>query len=236
MKPPRLTKISDLWRHPSYDLSHPYNVNFIGTKNIVDACKLNNVRKVIRLTGALTGKPATLPFVILFNLLLSFSPKWHEKSEKYIRQSGLNYTCVRPTELKNNGPASETNRNLILIQGDSDKRPPIPGMISINDVSDLCILSAIDPYSKFDCSSVVCSSTVRTDNSENYKDWMTLSNELELQDYKPLEEQPHTKIALLSGLLLTVSLASLLRIAFSLVTMMFRVLLGWQKVLKYVLF
>ena len=174
--------------------------------------------------------------MILFNLLLSFSPKWHEKSEKYIRQSGLKYTCVRPTELKSTEPASETNRNLILIQGDSDKRPPIPGMISISDVSDLCILSATDPYSKFDYSSVVCSSAVRTDDSESYKDWITLSNELELQDYKPLEEQPHTRIALLSGLLITLSFASLIKLVFNLIAMMFRTLLGWKKILNYALF
>ena len=194
MKPPRISKFRDLFQHPSKDLTHPYNVNFIGTKNIVDACKVNNVLKVVRLTGALTGKPANLPFIVIFNLLLSFSPKWHEMSENYIRSSGINYSVVRPTELKNDPTAAESNRSLILIQGDSGLKPPIPGKISISDVSDLCILSATD--NKFDFSSVICSST---DRLNEYKDWNTLSQELELKDYKKLNLQPHTRIALVSG-------------------------------------
>jgi len=206
MKPPRLTKFYDIFTHPSKDLSHPYNVNYIGTKNIVDACKLNNVKKVVRLTGALTGKPCYLPFVILFNLILSMSPKWHEASESYIRKSGINYTCVRPTELKNEDSAHLTNRQLILIPGDSGKKPPIPGQISINDVADLCILSATD--SKFDYSSVICSSTIRSqDVSEG---WTQLSNKLQLRDYKELKLQKHGRIALLSGSLFLIFAASII--------------------------
>jgi len=108
-------------------------------------------------------------------------------------------------------------------------------MISISDVSDLIILSVTDDSSKFDCSSVVCSSTVRT--NESYKDWITLSNEIEsLDDYKKLEIQPHTKIALISGLAMTAFLASLLTITFRILGMILRTFLGWAKVLNYALF
>jgi hypothetical protein len=204
------------------------------------------MNKVVRLTGALTGKPAVLPFVILFNLLLSFSPKWHERSEKYLRDSGINYTCVRPTELKNMDSAAVNGRELILLQGDSGQKPPIPGMIAISDVSDLCILSALD--SKFDYASVICSSTVR---SNEFKDWNSLSQQLELRDYKKLDLQPHTRIALISGALfvglagalltgLLICLKSTLNYLIDtvpyIIREIFKAIISWKKVLNYALF
>jgi hypothetical protein len=102
-------------------------------------------------------------------------------------------------------------------------------------VSDLCILASTDSSNKFDCSSIVCSSTVRT--NENYKDWATLSNEIEsLDDYKKLEVQPHTRIALISGLIMTAFSAALLKITFHVIGMIFRTFLGWIKVINYALF
>ena len=243
MKPPRLSKLSDFFTHPSKDLSHPYNVNYLGTKNIVDACKLNGCKKIVRLTGALTGKPCYLPFVVLFNLILSMSPKWHEASESYLRQSGINYTCVRPTELKNDDAAKLTDRRLILIPGDSGKKPPIPGMISIQDVADLCILSATDP--KFDHSSVICSSSIRS--QDEYEGWTQLSDKLQLKDYKELKLQKHTLTALLSGFVflgfaasilscIGLALTKLLAYALRIWPHVLRGILGWKKVVEYAIF
>lgn len=78
MRPPRFTKIFDLFRHPKNDPTHPYNVNYLGTRRVLAAMKINNVKKLVRITGALTGKsPFRFP-VWLFDILLSMSPKWHE--------------------------------------------------------------------------------------------------------------------------------------------------------------
>ena len=104
MRPPRFTKVSDLFRSPEGDATHPYNVNYLGVKRVLAAMKLNNVKKIVRITGiiatkllhnivnislarsfaywigSLTGKSPYLIPVILFNFLLSMSPKWHERS------------------------------------------------------------------------------------------------------------------------------------------------------------
>ena len=61
-------------------------------KRILAAMKINNINRLIRITGALTTKSAFSPFVFLFNLLGSFRVKWNELSEIDIRRSGVDYT------------------------------------------------------------------------------------------------------------------------------------------------
>ena len=91
-KPRRVSKVSDLWSHPRKDSNHPYSVNYLGMKRILAAMKINNINRLIRITGALTTKNAFSPFVFLFNLLGSFRVKWNELSEIDIRRSGVDYT------------------------------------------------------------------------------------------------------------------------------------------------
>lgn len=117
MRPPRFTKLSDLFRHPSLDPTHPYNVNYVGTKNILEAMCVNQVRKLVRITGATVGIPL-LPniFKVLFAFLLSCSSKWHEESERLIRANkNIDYTVIRPTGIVAEPP---NNRELALLQGD----------------------------------------------------------------------------------------------------------------------
>jgi nucleoside-diphosphate-sugar epimerase len=129
-KPPRLSKITDIFTPLNMlEENHPYKVNYIGTLNILQSMKKNNVKKLIRLTGALIGRPVILnPFIALFNLLLSMTIKWHEQSEISIRNSGLDYTVVRPTGIRDEPTAEESNRKLLLIQGDSNIKLKLPGL------------------------------------------------------------------------------------------------------------
>ena len=158
VRPPRFVKLRDFLRSPAEDdLTHPYNVNYKGTANVLTAMKTNNVKKLVRLTGALVGASCWKPFVALFNLLLSFSNKWHEKSEILIRESGVDYTVVRPSELVDEPSAASLTypdigeqaapRYLLAAPGDAAraKKPPIPvpSKISIRDVADLCLQAAI---------------------------------------------------------------------------------------------
>ena len=81
---------------------------------------VNQVTKLVRITGSLCGKSCFLPFVALFNLLLSLTAKWHERTEIAIRNSGLDYTVLRPPEICSELPvAMQQNRSLILLNGDS---------------------------------------------------------------------------------------------------------------------
>lgn len=142
VKPLRFAKLSDLWISPAKDPNHPYNVNYIGTKNVLAAMKLNNVPKLVRVTGGLIGRGEFNLFKALFNLLLSFTVKWHEASEIAIRASGVDYTVLRPTELVLAPPAKDNNRTLILR---NDGVLPRPGKISITDVAELCVESVVNP-------------------------------------------------------------------------------------------
>ena len=79
-----------------YIIIRKYNVNYIGVKNLLAAINVNGVPKFVRITGSLCGKSCFLPFVALFNILLSLTAKWHERTEIAIRESGVDYTVLRP--------------------------------------------------------------------------------------------------------------------------------------------
>ena len=126
--------------------------------------KINKINKLIRITGALVDKNEFLPFIVLFNFLLSKSNKWQCLSEKAIREASIDYTVIRPTNLfdssiKDFSGTSNSNfisTKLILIPGDSNVIPKVPSQISIQDVSDLCI-RAIDDNRLCEAT-LVCSS------------------------------------------------------------------------------
>lgn len=120
--PPRLTSIFDFFKRNPNNLprNHPYHVNLCGTKNIIECMKINNVNKLVRLTGALVGKNVIFsPVVALFNIILSMTVKYHERSEIEIRKSGVNYAVVRPTGIRDEAPAADSNRTLILCKTSS---------------------------------------------------------------------------------------------------------------------
>jgi hypothetical protein len=149
----------DLFRFPILDLNHPYNVNYLGTKRILSAMKIQKVRKLVRITGSLIGKSSILFPVVLFNLLLSMSPKWHERSEIAVRRSCLDYTVIRPTEIVAEAAARDSGRSLVLLHGDTGERAPLPGKVSISDVSDICVNAALN-HNVLCNTSVIISSTV----------------------------------------------------------------------------
>ena len=198
MKPPRFSKLTDLVLHPKHDNTHPYNVNYLGTKRVLAAMKINNVRKLVRITGSLTGKPAFLFPIVLFNFLLSMSPKWHERSEIAIRESGVEYTVLRPTEIVEEPPALVTGRSLLVLQGDAGERPPLPGKVSVVDLSDL-VFRAAKSFSLFSRTSVVVSSIDGTDGSQS---WDPLCGKV-VKDYVKLVPQKHSlATSLFAGVIL----------------------------------
>ncbi|CAM9368093.1 unnamed protein product [Ectocarpus fasciculatus] len=100
----RASSVSDWWtRLKNTEKEHPYNVNYIGTMNILDAAQRAGVKRFVRLTGLSVGLSAFNPFTYLLNLMISMAIKWQHKSEQAIREaaerSGLDYTVVRPGAL-----------------------------------------------------------------------------------------------------------------------------------------
>ena len=144
VKPPRLSKLSDLLGGQEKGLDHPAQVNLQGVKNLLALMtSTDRFSKIVRITGALVGRPTNI-FAILFNLLLSFSNKYHQLSEIAIRESGVDYAVLRPTGIRLEPPARKTGRRLIC-EPSNGVRVPVPGRISADDLSDLCILAASSP-------------------------------------------------------------------------------------------
>ena len=77
------------------DPNHGYMVNYIGTKNIIDAVKqTKSVKRIVRITGK-NEQPFNI-FAILINMLGYMAKGWNYESEALLRQSGLDYTIIRP--------------------------------------------------------------------------------------------------------------------------------------------
>jgi len=142
VNPPRFTRLTDIFRHPKYDLSHPFNVNYIGVQNVLSAMKKNNVRKIVRLTGSSVGRSSFSPVVALFNIILSMTVRWHERAEIAIRESGIDYTILRVPEIVNEPAARDSNRSLQVFSSSSPTSTrPKSGKISVTDVADMCVLA-----------------------------------------------------------------------------------------------
>lgn len=142
VSPPRFSKFQDLFVHPKNSPNHPHVINYLGTKLILEAMKLNGVTKLVRVTGALAGASAFNPVCILFNMLLSMTVLWHYQSEVAIKQSGLDYTCIRPCGLRNEPTSAATNKTLVLFSEDQAKSKAFKtkSSMSVEDLAELCVL------------------------------------------------------------------------------------------------
>lgn len=153
MKPLRFSRLTDLFSNFKKDPIHPYNVNFIGVKNIIAAMEINRVRKLVRVTGGLVSLNPFYWAVALFNILLSQTVKWHEHAEIAIRKSGLDYTVIRPSEIIDRPPlASQADAKPTAKQPKSlflttpgGARKKARNSISKFDVADLCVRAVNDP-------------------------------------------------------------------------------------------
>jgi len=139
--PLRFTRLSDIWSDPLADSSHPASVNFKGVLNIVSACQAHGVDRLVRLTGMSVAMKASSPLVWVFCLLLSWTVKWHRRAEILIRESGLNYTVVQPSGLKDFAAAHERGDMLLLECEAASPLPALPPATGISraDVASLCV-------------------------------------------------------------------------------------------------
>ncbi|WP_103670448.1 SDR family oxidoreductase [Pseudanabaena sp. BC1403] len=80
---------------PSLNAMEPYLVDYIGTKNLVNAAKAKNIKHFAIVSSLCVSKlfhPLNLFWLVLF---------WKKQAEKYLQNSGLTYTIVRPGGLLN---------------------------------------------------------------------------------------------------------------------------------------
>ena len=109
---------------PSFNPFGPYQVDYEGTKNLVDASKAAQIQQFVMVSSLCVSQffhPLNLFWLILV---------WKQQAERYLQRSGLVYTIVRPGGLKN-----------------TDERPPIvmsgadtlfEGSISRDQVAQVC--------------------------------------------------------------------------------------------------
>ena len=79
---------------PSFDFTGPYQVDFVGTKNLVNTAKAAGIQRFVFVSSLCVSKffhPLNLFWLVLF---------WKQQAEQYIVQSGLTYTIVRPGGLR----------------------------------------------------------------------------------------------------------------------------------------
>lgn len=115
---------------PSFDPTGPYQVDFQGTKNLVDVAKAKQIEHFI-LVSSLCVSQFFHP-LNLFWLILA----WKKQAEEYIQKSGLTYTIVRPGGLKN-----EDNTDGIVMQGADTL---FDGSIPRQKVAQVCVESLFE--------------------------------------------------------------------------------------------
>ncbi len=80
---------------PSLNALEPYLVDYIGTKNLVNAAKTKNIQHFAIVSSLCVSKflhPLNLFWLVLF---------WKKQAERYLQASGLTYTIIRPGGLLN---------------------------------------------------------------------------------------------------------------------------------------
>ncbi|CAK9189359.1 unnamed protein product [Sphagnum troendelagicum] len=115
-----------------------------GTRNVVDACKLNQVKKIVLVSsilvnGAAIGQLLNPVYIILNIFGLTLVAKL--QAENYIRKSGIDYTIIRPGGLKNDPPSG----NIFLSCEDS----LYEGAVSRDTVARVAVESVSTPEASY---------------------------------------------------------------------------------------
>ena len=116
---------------PSLDPTGPYQVDYQGTKNLVDAAKAKGIDRFIIVSSLCVSKffhPLNLFWLILY---------WKKQAEEYIQNSGLNYTIVRPGGLKND----DNSDNIVMSSADT----LFEGSIPRPKVAQVCVEALTQP-------------------------------------------------------------------------------------------
>jgi uncharacterized protein YbjT (DUF2867 family) len=117
---------------PSLDPTGPLMVDFVGTKNLVEATKKQNCQRFIIVSSMCVSNlfhPLNLFWLVLF---------WKKQAEEYIAKSGLTYTIVRPGGLKN----EDDDRRIVMAAADTLSEGSIPRQ----KVAKVCVEAMFGEY------------------------------------------------------------------------------------------
>ncbi|GAB4232841.1 MAG: SDR family oxidoreductase [Stanieria sp.] len=119
---------------PSLDPTGPYQVDYQGTKNLVNAAKNKGIEHFVIVSSLCVSKffhPLNLFWLVLF---------WKKQAEKYIQQSGLTYTIVRPGGLK----TADNSDQIFMSSADT----LFEGSIPRPKVAQVCVEALFEPTAK----------------------------------------------------------------------------------------
>ena len=128
---------------PSLDPTGPYQVDYQGTKNLVDAAKKKNIEHFVLVSSLCVSQffhPVNLFWLVLY---------WKKQAENYLQSSGIPYTIVRPGGLKE----EDNSEQIIMSNADSLKEGSIPRI----KVAQVCIAALSQPQAKSTIVEVVTS-------------------------------------------------------------------------------
>jgi uncharacterized protein YbjT (DUF2867 family) len=138
---------------PSLDPTGPYQVDYEGTKNLVDAAKSQGIDQFVFVSSLCVSRffhPLNLFWLVLW---------WKQQAEQYLKSSGLNYTIVRPGGLKN----EDNNNPVVMSQADT----LFEGSIPRQKVAQVCVESLYSPQSRNKVLEIVSTSTATAKSWEN---------------------------------------------------------------------
>lgn len=116
---------------PSFDITGPYQVDFVGTRNLVDTAKAMGIQRFVIVSSLCVSKffhPLNLFWLVLF---------WKKQAEQYIIKSGLTYTIVRPGGLR----SEDSEEAIVMSAADT----LFDGGIARQKVAQVCIAGLREP-------------------------------------------------------------------------------------------
>jgi uncharacterized protein YbjT (DUF2867 family) len=115
---------------PSLNPLGPYQVDYEGTKNLVDVAKASQAKasqiEHFVMVSSLCTSQLFHPLNLFWLILV-----WKQQAEQYVQKSGLTYTIVRPGGLKN------TEDHLPIVMSKADTL--FEGSISRTQVAQVCV-------------------------------------------------------------------------------------------------
>lgn len=119
---------------PSFDPTGPYQVDYEGCKNLVDAAKAAELEQFVMVSSLCVSRffhPLNLFWLVLY---------WKQQAEDYLQASGVPYTIVRPGGLKN-----EDGSNPIVMEGADTL---FDGSIPRSQVAQVCVEALFNAEAK----------------------------------------------------------------------------------------
>ncbi|MDA0268207.1 MAG: SDR family oxidoreductase [Cyanobacteria bacterium] len=120
---------------PSLDPTGPYQVDYVGTQNLVKAAKAAGIEQFVLVSSLCVSRffhPLNLFWLVLW---------WKQQAEKHLAQSGLTYTIVRPGGLKND---DSDGRSLVMAPADTLFEGSVPRL----KVAEACVEALLTPSSR----------------------------------------------------------------------------------------